>query len=315
MVFLKLTNAKSVPFIFLTIFSNPPNVRCERTTRKSLKSVTGRNVKKATVTYVRKTIKADWLTRYLSQKQFWVGGTEVTYMANISTTAVQTIRFFRANTSKFLVVYILEFIEPFDRTIDYETVVKSYLSVIPIESNFTLAIWRNKSETFAILSGGTFRQNLGDKQVLDEFKKFDPALIGRSGYLKPLNRSFTDFFHLWSRQNMRGFANDIDAFFEFPTGIEMLELKRPKEKIDTWRPYRADSVNYLQFTDFCSQLGYGLTNIAYSEAELLKIKVFKDVIFDGQNLKYLTANHEINFVENIFPTIKTLDFRNEISRR
>ena len=268
-----------------------------------------------TVNFMERTTKADWLTKYLYRKQFWVGGTKVTYKANSSTTATQTIRYFRANTSEFLVIYILEFIEPLDQKIDYETVIKFYTSVIPIETNFTLAIWRNESNNFAILEGENLRQSLDDKGVLDAFENFDPALIGKSIYLKPLNRSFTDFFHLWSRQNMKGFANDIDVFIKNAEGVHMLELKRPKEKTNTWRPYRADSVNYLQFANFCSQLDYKLTNLAYSEAEPGKIKVFKDVTLESPNLKYLTASLEINSDDDILLSIKKLIFQNEVSKR
>jgi len=262
-----------------------------------------------------KTTKADWFTKYLEQKKFWVGGTEVTYKANFLTSATQTIRYFRARTSEFLVVYILEFIEPLDQKTDYETAIKFYSSGIPIKSNFTLAIWQNEPNKFAILEGGNLRQNLDDQGVLAAFGKFDPALIGESNYLKPINRSFTDFFHLWSRKYMKGFVNDIDALIENAKDIHMLELKRPKEKINTWNPYKADSVNYLQFATFCSQLNYKLTNIAYSEAELRKVKVFKDVTLSGQNLKYRTATLEIDVDDDFLLSIEKLKFCDEVSSR
>ena len=262
-----------------------------------------------------RTTKADWFTNYLDQKQFWVGGTEVTYKENSLTKATQTIRYFRANTSEFLVVYILEFIEPIDQKTDYETAIKFYLSGIPIKTNFTLAIWQNESTKFAILEEGNLQQNLDDQGLLAAFAKFDPALIGESSYLKPLNRSFTDFFHLWSRKYMKGFVNDIDAFIENTADIHMLELKRPKEKINTWNPYKADSINYLQFATFCAQLSYKLINIAYSEAELKKIKVFKDVTLSGQNLKYLTASLVIDRDEDLLLSIEKLKFIEEVSKR
>ena len=262
-----------------------------------------------------KTTKADWLTKYLHQKQFWGGGTEVTYEADSLMTATQTIRYFRANTPEFLVVYILEFKEPLDQKIDYETAIKFYSSGIPIKSDFTLAIWQNESNKFAILEGGKLRKNLDDKGVLAAFARFDPALIGESSYLKPLNRSFTDFFHLWSRKYMKGFVNDIDAFIKNAQGIHMLELKRPKEKTNTWKPYLADSKNYLQFANFCSQLGYKLTNIAYSEAEPRKIKVFKDVTLSSQNLKYHTAGLEIKVDDDFLLSIEKLKFHDEVSNR
>ena len=262
-----------------------------------------------------KTTKIDWLTRYLYGKKFWVGGTKVTYQGNFLTAAIQTIRYFNANRSNFLVVYILEFIEPLDRNVDYESTIKFYLTELLIKPHFTLAIWPNQTHSFAILEGGDYRQDLDTEKVLLTFENFDPALIGRSSYLKPLNRSFTDFFHLWARQNMKGFQNDIDAFIKHDEKIHMLELKRPKESANTWKPYRADSSNYLQFAKFCSDLSYQLTNISYTETEAGKMKIFKDVTFDNQKLYYVTANLEIKPHDEILLAIEKLEFNKEVSER
>ena len=262
-----------------------------------------------------KTTKADWLTRYLYGKKFWVGGTRVTYKENPLTVATQTIRYFHASRSEFLVVYILEFIEPLDSKQDYESAIRFYLTELLVEPNFTLAIWPNQTHSFAVLNGAEYRQNLDTKTVLMTFENFDPALIGRSPYLKPINRSYTDFFHLWARQNMKGFQNDIDAFIKHDEKIHMLELKRPKESANTWKPYRADSSNYLQFAKFCSELSYQLTNISYTETEAGKMKIFKDVTFNNQKLKYLTANLEIAPDDDLLHFIRNLNFHNEVSER
>ena len=262
-----------------------------------------------------KTTKADWLTRYLYGKKFWVGGTKVTFRDNSLTSATQTIRYFHASRPEFLVVYILEFIEPLDQKLDYESAINFYLTELLVKPNFTLAIWPNETHTFAVLEGSDYRQKLDTQSVLLTFAKFDPALIGRSSYLKPLNRSFTDFFHLWARQNMKGFQNDIDAFIKHDEKLHMLELKRPKESANTWKPYRADSSNYLEFANLCSRLEYQLTNIAYRVAEPGKMKIFKDVKFDNLRLEYVTADVSINPEDEILLVIKNLEFHREVSER
>jgi hypothetical protein len=264
---------------------------------------------------VNKTAKSDWLTRYLYGKKFWVGGTLVTCQANSLTTAKQTIRYFRGNEKEFLVVYILEFIEPFDLQIQYESTIKSYLKDLQVNPHFTLAIWPNQTHSFAVLEAGNYRQNLDTKSVLTTFAKFDPSLVGHSSYLKPLNRSFTDFFHLWARQNMKGFQNDVDAFIKHDEKIHMLELKRPKESVRTWRPYCADLSNYIQFSNLCSKLSYRLINIAYTEADPGKMKIFKDVTFNNQKLNYLTANLQIEPDDELLHLIRDLKFHNEVSER
>ena len=120
-----------------------------------------------------KTTKADWLTLYLYGKKFWVGGTKVTYKENPLTVATQTIRYFHASRSEFLVVYILEFIEPLDSKQDYESAIRFYLTELLVEPNFTLAIWPNQTHSFAVLNGAEYRQNLDTKTVLLTFENFD----------------------------------------------------------------------------------------------------------------------------------------------
>jgi hypothetical protein len=95
----------------------------------------------------------------------------------------------------------------------------------------------------------------------------------------------------------------------------MLELKRPKENANTWKPYRADSSNYLQFASFCSVYDYELTNIAYTEAQPGKMKVFRDVTFSDQKLHYATANLEIKPDDEILLKIELLEFHKEVSAR
>ena len=114
---------------------------------------------------------------------------------------------------------------------------------------------------------------------------------------------------------MKGFQNDIDAFIKHDEKIHMLELKRPKESANTWKPYRADSSNYLQFAKFCSELSYQLTNISYTETEAGKMKIFKDVTFDNQKLYYVTANLEIKPHDEILLAIEKLEFNKEVSER
>jgi hypothetical protein len=114
---------------------------------------------------------------------------------------------------------------------------------------------------------------------------------------------------------MKGFQNDIDAYIQHRDRVYMLELKRPKENANTWKPYRSDSSNYLQFASFCSAFDYELTNIAYTEAQPGKMKVFRDVTFSNQKLHYVTANLEIDPDDEILFKIELLEFHKEVSTR
>jgi hypothetical protein len=264
---------------------------------------------------VERTVKEDWLTNYLFREGFWVGGTHLIDKGDPRTAAVQTIRYFQSEKPGFLVVYILEFIEPHNKDSKYEQFIKSKLEILNLVPDFTLAIWPNQSRFFATLEDQTFRENLSTVEVLQVFSNFDSSMIGKTTNLKPLNRSFTDFFHLWARQNLKGFQNDLDAFIHDQGTIHMLELKRPKESTQTWRPYRADSSNYINFLNFCVQNSYELTNIAYVASEPGKIKVFKDVSVEFQSLRYRSAEFQMEPHEKILNVMRNLEFREEISKR
>ena len=264
---------------------------------------------------VERTVKEDWLTKYLYREGFWVGGTRLTNDADPRTAAVQTIRYFQSEKPGFLVVYILEFIAPHNTDSDYESFIKSKLKSLKLNPDFTLAIWPNQSHFFATLTGTNFQEILSSDEVLEVFSNFDPSIVGRATNLKPLNRSFTDFFHLWARQNLKGFQNDLDAFIYDQGTIHMLELKRPKESTHTWRPYRADSSNYVNFLNFCVMNSYRLTNIAYVSSEPGRLKLFKDVSVVDQSLKYQSAEIQLAPHENILNVIRNLEFCEETSRR
>lgn len=261
------------------------------------------------------TTKADWFTKYLLEKGFWVGGTPVIHSFNSPCKATQTIRFFKSSKYEFLIVYILEFAEPFEKRTDYESAIRLYLESLEIKPSFTLAIWPHRILKFAILDKNRFTQELETNQVLLHFKKYDPYLVGQTSNLKPINRSFNDYFHKWARSYMKGFQNDIDCFIKPNEEIHMFELKRPKESVDTWKPYLADANNYIEFSNLCKQNFYRLTNIAYSQSEPGKVKIFKEVRYDSHQLNYLTAILKFQPEDNLLLSIDALEFKPERSAR
>ena len=261
------------------------------------------------------TQKADWFTRYLYKKDFWVGGTPVMQGDSSWSSATQTIRFFNSSNFEFLIVYILEFNEPFAKQNDYESTMRYYLERLDVHPDFTLAIWPDVKPLFAILDQIHFSLGLETNDVLQQFEKHDPNLVGQASHLKPLNRSFNDFFHMWARKHMKGFQNDIDAFIKIEENIHMFELKRPKESVDTWRPYLADTSNYTQFSNMCKQKSFSLTNIAYSELEPGTLKIFKDVSHNLKKLNYVSANLRIRPEDDLLLAVSSLRLKPETSTR
>jgi hypothetical protein len=264
---------------------------------------------------VNRTNKQDWFTKYLTSKGFWVGGSTVLFNSNPGTSALQTIRYFRSTRPGFLVVYILEFIEPLDHSIDYKEVIAFYESNLIIKPKFTLAIWPNQSQVFAVFENNRLFTDLDTPKVLDWFRNYDSDLVGSTSYLKPLNRSFTDFFHLWARKHMKGFQNDIDAYKLKENKIHMLELKRPKESSKTWKPYKADLANYIQFSNLCTQLDWQLTNVAYTENEKGILKIFSEVEFHDKKFRYKTAVLQLRPDQDFLDLINKLKYEQEYSER
>jgi hypothetical protein len=228
---------------------------------------------------------------------------------------LQTIRYFRSKTPEFLVVYILEFIEPLNHHINYEETIEYYVSKLILKPKFTLAIWPNQTELFAVYESGHLFKDLDTPKVLNWFRKYDPDLVGSTSNLKPLNRSFTDFFHLWARKHMKGFQNDIDAYKLNIDKVQMLELKRPKESSKTWKPYKADLSNYIEFSNFCSRSDWKLTNVAYNENEKGILKIFNQVRYHNKKLQYNTAALQLKPEQDFLELINGLKYKEELSER
>lgn len=263
-----------------------------------------------------RTIKQDWFTNYLYSKGFWVGGTRVKISSHPNLVVRQTFRYFRASTKDFLVIYILDFSDKYDQSLDYESIIRSLQYEIKIPTNFTLAIWPEGTPTFGVYKKGIYQDKLNEEQALSYFADFDQHIIGKSNNLKPLNRSFTDFFHMWARKHMKGFQNDIDSFLSANNQIYLLELKRPKETVSTWKPYKADTNNYIQFNQYAQNMNFKLTNIAYSLDEPGKLKVFKDVeISRSGGLIYNTNLILMRPEEDLIELIEKTNLFSETSNR
>lgn len=265
---------------------------------------------------MKRTVKQDWFTNYLYSKGFWVGGTRVNIPGHPELVARQTYRYFRASTTNFLVIYILEFAEAYNNLRDYESIIKILHSKLIIPTGFVLGIWPREKATFSIYKNGRYYGELNDEQALAHFAEFDRHIIGKSQNLKPLNKSFTDFFHMWARSNMKGFQNDIDSFLSTSKGTYMLELKRPKESVSTWRPYKADTHNYTQFSQYTQAMQYKLINIAYSLEEPGKIKIFKNIeVSKSGALIYKTNLIAMEPQDDLMILIENTEMFEEISNR
>ena len=264
---------------------------------------------------MKKINKIDWFTTYLQKKGFWVGGNIIIdFISN--ETITETIRFFKGENEKYLVVYILEFDNKKKSSLDYKNIIKPIVNKLSIHNEFTLIIWpKEEINKFAIYKNEEFIANLNTHNVLSFFSEFDESLVGKSSYIKRINKGYTDFFHKWAREYLKGFQNDIDSFLNLNNTLHMLELKRPQELVTTWRPYKADANNYYEFKLFCDEKNYQLTNIAYSQRQKWKIKVFKNVTQTHRGLNYTQSTLEISPMDDLIQLVNSSSFNEEYSTR
>ena len=261
--------------------------------------------------------KIDWFTNFLCKQNFWVGGTEPKLSSNSPSKVTQTLRYFRGNNNDFLVVPIFEFMEGKNQSKNYKNFAIKATDFIPFEFGFILLIWPTEKEEkrFAVVWKNKYFDNLDTNKTLQFFSNFDNSLVGKSSYLKPLNKGPTDFFHIWARQFLKGFQNDIDAFITFENTVYMVELKRPKENVTSWKPYSNDKQNYITFGEFCEINKFKLLNIAYSKNILWKIKIFKNVRFIENSLSYEQKTVDLKNSDKIVDFLNSTDYQKERSFR
>jgi len=265
---------------------------------------------------VERTQKSDWFTEYLSTRGLWVGGLVALEETKSMVGVKETIRYFLGSQNTFLVVQILEFDGERNPTIDHEVITRTKRNSQRLETHFTLSIWPKEQNQFSVLHENRYISNISTMQLLTLIAMYDASLIGNAYNLKPINKSYTDYFHFWARKHMKGFQNDIDAYFFVNDRYHLLELKRPMESVRNWRPYRADTQNYIIFSKFCSERNYALTNLAYSRAERGLVKIFKNVeVISNKKLSYDSLIVSFDPTINIMNLISEGQYKKEISNR
>jgi len=264
---------------------------------------------------MQRTLKADWLTNYLASSSCWVGGRPLQDKKSDFGEVLRTIRYFRGHEQTFTTVVVLEFSHD-SRNSPQESLFELALQDIHLPANFVLGVWRNDLNDFSIYKEGKYEMKVSSNRVLQTFAEFDSSIVGNSKNLKPINRSFTDSFHIWARNNMKGFQNDVDAYAVVDTRVHIMELKRPTESIESWRPYMADAWNYINLGDYSKFCSGEMTTIAYNESTPGKIKILKDIeIQRGRFMRYKQGFMSFTPAENILTKMKDVDFSIEISNR
>lgn len=224
-----------------------------------------------------KTKKEDWFTGYLRSCGYWVGGNLVRSEHSRLVEAQETLRIFKGSKGEFHIIHVLIFNGAKIQSFDYKNYSRILREKFCIDINFSLLIWPNELVKFKVCFSDDRTMDGDTPELLEVFWHYDKSYVSNATKLKPLNKSYTDFFHLWARNNTNGFQNDIDAINNLPSQLSIVELKRPVESVETWKPYLADKVNYRELARFSNLKEISLINIAYNESNPGTIQVFRNL--------------------------------------
>ena len=134
------------------------------------------------------------------------------------------------------------------------------------------------------------------------FCKLNAAFTTDPGAKKERNKTQNDGFQLWTAKNISGYVlvSDIDAL-NLKTK-NLFELKRVKEKIETWEPYRDEESQYVAFKEISFEAGHKFQLLAYQPSRLQlysqhKLKdIFRDKITGWKRIMHQTEGVQSEWV-------------------
>ncbi len=112
---------------------------------------------------------------------------------------------------------------------------------------------------------------------------------------QPKSQRQSDLFRTFTRLHLSRFciANDIDAVRLRKPAL-LLELKRPKESVKSWKPYVDDCANYMYLRKIAQKVGAEFRIIAYNHYCAEHVRLVLEPMCDEPNrsasyVKYRTA--------------------------
>ena len=106
--------------------------------------------------------------------------------------------------------------------------------------------------------------NTNSEKLKEYFTKFNSRITENPGTFKAINKSINDSFQKWTRKNLSKYLviNDFDIIIKGKSLI--IELKRVKEGLNSWKPYLDDNGNYLALLNICKANKLKLLVVAYN---------------------------------------------------
>lgn len=233
----------------------------------------------------KRTEKNDWMSDLLARKGYYVSGhSNFSERLGLPKDVVVVIRHFRLYLSTLPEVILLTLewkngfkvgttsgIQTSEAFKDIQMVFPSLhiLSFSPDAGQFEL-------DTLGLMNG---------RKLQEWFSSIDNRYLTNQGRVKPINVSSNDGFADWTRANLTPecVINDFDGLL-CPTkqlpGV-LIELKRPKQDIRYWSPYRNDRGNYQSVASIAKDTGLENRTIAYNIDNQAIVALHKDVVWNA----------------------------------
>lgn len=131
------------------------------------------------------------------------------------------------------------------------------------------------SDTEYYLFSPNEEQQLDEDGLVDWLSRLNPEIAGRqTSRVKDLNKSLNDSFQEFTRRRLSNFltCTDIDAVLPAVENeqfkLVFVELKRPVEPIERWRPYPNDLPNYRAMLSIAAEAGGISIALAYNDTSV-----------------------------------------------
>lgn len=233
-----------------------------------------------------KTLKIDWMSNLLAVQGYLVSGHPTfAEKLDLSKETEVVIRHFRLKTSVLPEVFFISIDKKEDMATNFEKIMnsKAYHSIKTLFPQIRILTFTKGCAEFELDGIGI----ISKPKLLAKFKAVDVRYIQNLGSAKPVNVSSNDSFADWTRSNLTRdcVINDIDALLcpnNGNTGV-LIELKRPKESIKTWTPYKNDSNNYKSSAGIAASTGLENRTIAYNENNQTLVGLHLNVHWNIEN--------------------------------
>lgn len=233
----------------------------------------------------KRTDKNDWMSDLLSQNGYYVSGHPTfSERLGLPIDVIAVIRHFRLYVSTYpeVIMLTLEWKNGFRLgTTSKIMASEAYLDIRAVFPSLHILSFSSDARQFELDTQGI----INGIQLREWFRSIDVRFLANQGRVKPINVSSNDGFADWTGANLTRdcVINDVDGLLcstRHHPGV-LIELKRPKQDIRYWSPYRNDRGNYQSVANIANVTGLENRTIAYNISNQSVVALHMDVVWNG----------------------------------